>query len=164
MEASTQRTPDTTERHFDMAPKNAATTAALDRFGRYIVAPARDGGIKWFDVSCAHAPLAISDEAGPEVKAMNADLNTLAELPPPVRQAIHRTVVYAINASIHDLLVRLSDESRQKKCTIMLDGVNLFEGAWENMYWPGLEGGLYGEDGWYARFSQYGEYGDRSTS
>jgi hypothetical protein len=132
----------------------------LDRFGREVVVGARDRGIAWFDGMLSNAPRPIPDEVAPEVIAMMADANALAELPSPIQKLVRRTVVLAINATVHEFLVRLSDESREGKGSLVLDGVDLFKAAWDDSYWPGLEGGLYTEDGWYARYSPYGEYGD----
>ncbi len=135
---------------------------ALDRFGQ-IIAAARDRGIKWFDGYTRNRPKPIPDYAAPEAQAIDRDLNAFAELPPPVRELIRRIVVLSVNATVHDLLERLSNECRQSKGAILLDGIDLFHASWDGMYWPGLEGGLYGDDGWYSRFSRYGEYGKETV-
>jgi hypothetical protein len=134
---------------------------ALDRFGQ-IVAIARDQGIEWFD-GYTRSPTPVPDYAAPEAQAIDRDLNTFADLPPPIREFIRRIVVLSVNATVHDLLERFSDECRQSTGAILVDGVDLFHAAWDDRYWPGLQGGLYGDDGWYSRFSRYGEYGNETV-
>lgn len=147
-----------------MKPRDPEIVNALDRFGRDVVVPARDLGLETFDAGIAHAPRTPTAETAPEVQAMIADYNKLAELPPAIQEAIRRIVLLKINSSIHDLLLRLSEEWMDLKCQLTLDGVDLFHGASEEMYWPGLHGGLYTKTGWYSRFSKFGEYGRPNAS
>jgi hypothetical protein len=145
-----------------MAPVNHEVVNALERFGREFVVPARDGGIRKFDggVACANTP--DSPEAAPEARRIDADYAVVAALPEPVKASIRRLLVLSVNASFYYLLEQLSNESRNRNVRLVLDGVDLYNAS-DEVYWPGLEGGLFSDQGWLARFSRYGEYGNTAV-
>ena len=145
-----------------MTPDDQKIVIALDRFGREFVVPARDGGIIKFDAGIACADRTVPPEAGLEVRRICADYAVVAALPEPVKASIRRLLVLSLNASLYYLLEELSNESRNQKLRLVLDGVDLYKASYD-VYWPGLEGGLFTDQGWLARFSRYGEYGDAAV-
>jgi hypothetical protein len=134
-----------------MAPKGSATEAALNRFGCEVIVKARDDAIACHDGALKYAGRPLSQEAAPEVKQIAADYAVLASLSPDVRAVVRRLVVLAGDTAIFYVLKYLDDLGPQ----VVVDGTEIFDC---------VRGELHGlqltDQGWFARFSKYGECGD----
>ena len=144
-----------------MAMSREQLVEAFDNFGREVVVEARDGAIAWFDGVMELGVQPVRDTAVPEVQATQRDHNALASLPPEVQQLFRRLMVGVITETVHHVLWRLSDAGMSSDAKLMYGGVELMPHGENEMGWPALFGGAYTERGWYARFSRYGERGDR---
>ena len=145
-----------------MAISREQLAEAFDNFGREVVVEARDGAIAWFDGVMELGVQPVRDTAVPEVQATQLDHNALASLPPEVQQLFRRLMVGVITETVHHVLWRLSDAGMSSDAKLMYGGVELMPHGENEMGWPALFGGAYTERGWYARFSRYGERGDKS--
>lgn len=63
---------------------------------------------------------------------------------------MRRALISSIDTGIHDFLFKLQQQD-EEGITIVVNGKNLADIS------DGLHGELFTEDGWYQRFSEYGE-------
>ena len=118
------------------------TDPHLDKAGAFLIGHLRDRAIRY-----AEGLLAKKWKA-PAV----ADLQARAAALTPEQAAIARSVTAAaIDAALHDFLFALSEASAfQEGIELRCDGVNVAPLS------DGLQGELYGDTGWIARFSGRG--------
>jgi hypothetical protein len=137
-----------------MASENPLIEAALERFAREVVVAARDSAIWWHDTALANAPRSIPRTAAPDVQAGMADMNQLARMPPEVQRIVRHMVVSAVDSCIHDFLKNL-DDLGYDGATLIVDGVDVLEPVRHELHGYPLT-----DEGWFARFSRYGERGE----
>jgi hypothetical protein len=137
-----------------MALENPLMEAALERFAREVVVAARDAAIWWHDTALASAPRSIPRTAAPEVQADMAEMNRLAAMAPEVQRIVRHMVVSAVDTCIHDFLKNL-DDLGYDGATLIVDGVDVLEPVRHELHGYPLT-----DEGWFARFSKYGEHGE----
>jgi hypothetical protein len=137
-----------------MAPKDSPTEAALNRFGREVIVQARDDTISWHDASIEHANRPVPETAAPEVKQAAADYAALASLSPKLQAMVRRLVVHAADSAIFYVLKYLDDLEPQ----LIVDEQEILKCVWGELH--GLQ---FTDEGWFARFSKYGESGDAAV-
>jgi hypothetical protein len=116
-------------------------------FGKFLVTRLRDPAIKSFDdIAVGHSP-APSD--GPiQQRLAKLDRETLSL----VRECVVRALDGGIGTFLWNLQVAHDDESPD--VVVVVDGQNVAAQS------DGLHGEIWSEDGWFAKFSEYGEHGD----
>ncbi len=116
---------------------------ALDHFGRFITHHLRDAVIRHFD------QLVASHWKAPGVLALQA---ALADMPPEHLVVARRAVVSATDAAVHDFLFQLQEQAAfDNRIHVAVDGIDVVAAS------DGIHGEAYTSDGWYARFSAFGE-------
>ena len=118
----------------------------LDKFGTFLMRNLRDRAIDNYD------RLAQGQWKAPKLQALQQDLAAMTE---DQRRIVRDCVVNALDVGLHDFLFALQERADfENDIQVMVDGKNLAEIS------DGLQGELFGEDGWLARFSAYGEPAD----
>lgn len=115
----------------------------LDDFGRFIAEHLRDRGI--------HHAQVLVDGAwnAPSLQRLQADLRALTT---GQREAVVRTVVSSIDAAVHDFLFAIQEANDDG------EGVQVHvRGAKPASRTDGLHGEIFTNDGWFARYSAFGE-------
>jgi hypothetical protein len=121
----------------------SADREAIDHFGRLVTLHLRDALLDHFD------RLASSFWKTPSLQALQA---ALATLPPDHLALARRAVVSATDAAIHDFLFSLQEQADfENRIRLTVDGIDIVAAS------DGIHGEAYSEDGWYARFSAFGE-------
>jgi hypothetical protein len=147
-----------------VASGEEAAVKALERFGRDVVVNARDRVLEEYDLWLASAPRRKPrPQAAPEVQQRDADDKAIATLPAELQALIRRVAVRSVDGAIHHMLWRLSQEFDFDKATLTFDGVEVLGACEEAMAWNGIYWGIYTDEGWYARFSKFGEDGKSSA-
>ena len=115
----------------------------LDKFGTFLMRNLRDRAIDNYD------RLAQGQWKAPKLQALQQDLAAMTE---DQRRIVRDCVVDALDVGLHDFLFALQERADfENDIQVMVDGKNLAEIS------DGFQGELFGEDGWFARFSAYGE-------
>jgi len=115
----------------------------LDKFGEFIVKTLRDETIEHFDI------LAQGNWKAPALQKLQNELKDFTE---DQISVIKRCIINSIDAGIHSFLFSLQERADfNNDIQIIVDGNNVVEAS------DGIHGEAFGEDGWYARFSKYGE-------
>jgi len=119
----------------------------LDKFGKFIVENMRDKGIKFYE------NLAQGLWKAPSLKLLQEELKQFDE---EQLSIIRQCIVSSIDNSVHDFLFALQESSDMNNdVQIVIDGHNIGELS------DGLQGELYTEDGWYSKYSGFGENGKK---
>jgi hypothetical protein len=137
-----------------MAPKDSPTEAALNRFGREVIVQARDDTLSWHDARLENADCPVQKTAAPEVKQAAADYAMLASLSPEVRAMVRRLVVRATDSALFHVLKYLDDLEPQ----LIVDHHEILKCVWGEIHGLPLT-----DEGWFARYSKYGERGDAAV-
>jgi hypothetical protein len=137
-----------------MAPKGSPIEAALERFGREVIVQARDDTLSWHDAQVKHAPRRVPETAAPEVKQAAADYAALASLSPELRAMIRRLVVRSTDSALFYVLKYLDDLEPQ----LIVDNQEILKCVWGEIHGLPLT-----DEGWFARYSKYGERGDAAV-
>jgi hypothetical protein len=117
--------------------------ASLDKFGSFLMEHLRDRALADLD------RLAAAEGKAPSVQALQKDLASLSE---PQRAVVRRCVSTCIDSAIHDFLFKLQERADfEDDVQVFVDGRNVVALS------DGVHGELFGEKGWQARFSRYGE-------
>lgn len=115
----------------------------LDKFGRFIVENMRDKGIDNYD------KLAKGLWKTPSLQSLQEDLKQFDENQLSI---IRQCVGSSIDTAIHDFLFALQESTDLGQgIEVIVDKTNIAELS------DGLHGEPFGEDGWYAKYSAYGE-------
>ena len=123
------------------------TNNTLDKFGKFIVENMRDKGIEFYD------NLAQGLWKAPSLKLLQEELKQFDE---EQLSIIRKCIVSSIDNSIHDFLFALQESSDMNNdVQIVIDGHNICKLS------DGLQGELYTEDGWYSKYSSFGESGNK---
>ena len=137
-----------------MAPKGSPTEAALERFGREVIVQARDDTLSWHDASVKNAGRPVQKTAAPEVKQAAADYAALASLSPELRAMVRRLVVRSTDSALFYVLKYLDDLEPQ----LIVDNQEILKCVWGEIHGLPLT-----DEGWFARYSKYGERGDAAV-
>lgn len=115
---------------------------ALDKFGRFVMDKLRDKAFGYFEGLVAGL-----------WKSEDAALlqEELARCDPAQVELVRRCVRFAVDSSIHDFLFALQGAGERGDVVVIVEGENVALKS------DGLHGELFGEDGWQARFSKFGE-------
>lgn len=114
----------------------------LDVFGRLLTTQLRDEGIDFAQMAIA------AKWKAPSLQALQQELLRLA---PEHRQTVVACVRAAIDHGIHEFLVGLQAHCDNGELAILHKGVDIASDS------DGLQGEPFTSDGWYSRFSKYGE-------
>lgn len=156
-----------------MAQDEDKVASALDHFGQHVIVWARDFVIDTHDQWVATAPGRESRPwAAVEVQQRDADDKAVAQLPAELQRLIRRVVVRSVDETIHWVLVGLDSHSahnhegeaepNEKSGYAKLEykGIELLSASLDEMAWNGIYWGTGTDEGWYARFSKFGESGN----
>ena len=115
----------------------------LDKFGKFIVENMRDKGIEYYD------KLALGLWKAPSLQSLQEDLKQFDEKQLSI---IRRCIVSTIDDAMHDFLFALQASSDLNHgIQVTINEQNVAELS------DGLNGEPYTEDGWYAKYSSFGE-------
>lgn len=119
----------------------------LNKFGKFIVENMRDKGIEFYD------KLAQDLWKAPSLKLLQEDLKQFNE---EQLLIIRQCIVASIDNSVHDFLFALQESSDMNKdVQVVVDGHDVGKLS------DGLQGELYTKDGWYSKYSSFGENGKK---
>jgi len=114
----------------------------LDTFGQIVVENLRDRAIEFYDI------LAAAQWKAPSLFNLQEELKTLGE---HERTLLRRCIIAALEHGIHDFLFSLQeDRPGIAHVEIFVDGVSIIPLS------DGLQAEIFGEDGWFDRFSKFG--------
>ena len=116
---------------------------SLDKFGQFISEKLRDNQIQFAEDVLA------GEYKSQRLIDLHQQLLSLDDSQKSIVLSFIRTVV---DVGIHDFLFALVERSEfQNDISILVDGEDVVKLS------DGLHGEAYSEDGWYAKFSKYGE-------
>ena len=119
---------------------------SLDKFGAFLMKNLRDRAVD------NHDRLAQGQYKAPKLQALQRDLAGMTE---DQRRIVRACVIDALDVGLHDFLFALQERADfENDIQVMVDGKNVAEIS------DGLQGEIFSEDGWFARFSAYGEPAD----
>jgi hypothetical protein len=119
-----------------------APMSAKDRFGLFIMTKLRDRAIRTVDVLLA------GEGKAPSIQQLQ---NELAALTKDQKDLIRRCVIDSVDDAVHDFLFALQEQTDDELgIAVLVDGENPAQLS------DGLQGELFGEEGWMARFSKFG--------
>lgn len=121
----------------------------LDKFGRFIVENMRDKGIDYYD------KLTQGFWKVPSLQSLQEELKQFDEKQLSI---IRQCIVSTLDDAIHDFLFALQVSSDlDRGIQVIVDGQNVAELS------DGLNGEPYAEDGWYDKYSSFGENGENKN-
>ncbi|MBD7966648.1 hypothetical protein [Paenibacillus gallinarum] len=116
---------------------------AIDEFGKVLMNDLRDKSIDFFEL------LVGRKWKSPSLQKLQTDLQSFNE---EQIEIIRRILIRSVDSGIHDFLFKLQDQADfDNEIEITIQGVNIISAS------DGLHGELFTEDGWYVKFSKYGE-------
>jgi hypothetical protein len=122
--------------------------ASLDKFGRFVMENLRDRCIDDCD------RLSAAQWKAPRVQALQSALATFSTEQAAV---MRRCFVACIDTAIHDFLFKLQERADfEDDIQVLVDGANVVGLS------DGIHGESFGEDGWQARFSRFGQAPDEA--
>jgi hypothetical protein len=114
-----------------------------NRFGEFLMTTLRDEAIDFFDRLAAGRMKSYRD------KTLADDL---ARLTPEQREIARRSVIAALDHGLHDFLFALSEgQELGASVAVTVDGRNVAEQS------DGLHGELFGDSGWFSKYSRHGQ-------
>lgn len=115
---------------------------ALDAFGRIISQHLRDPAIDYVD------GLIAGHWKAPALQPLQQAVSNLAT---DQQQVMRRVVIAAIDAAVHDFLFHLQQQRDfDDNIRLLANDVDVVDES------DGLQGEVFGDDGWFARFSAFG--------
>lgn len=115
----------------------------LDIFGKLLMKSFRDRALYQLDT------LIEGKFNVPSLQKLQESLSTMNEND---KEILIQTCIESLDSGIHDFLFALQESSDNKDgIEIIVNGKNIAELS------DGLQGELFTEDGWFAKFSKYGE-------
>lgn len=124
----------------------------VDQLGKFLMEDLRDRAISHCDA------LLESRSNAPSRFKLRNDLGSLSE----EQQAIvRRCVIFCVDDAIHDFLFRLHErDDSEAQIRLSVDGADVDVLGQDR--WGGLHYGPFGEDGWQALYSRYGQQPDEA--
>jgi hypothetical protein len=120
----------------------------LGELGELLMTRLRDRGIDYVDA------LLEKKWKAPSLEKIQADLQLLS---PEQQKLVRRAVVSAMDHAVHDFLFALQEaHEKDGRIAVLVDGENVAAKS------DGLHGELFGDGGWFARFSTHGEPADEA--
>ena len=117
-----------------------------DKFGAFIMKKLRDEAIDYYD------GLARKHWKAPGLQPLQVALATMT---PEQRAVVRRCIISSVDAALHSFLFGLGEaHDRNEGIAVTVDGKNIVEQS------DGLHGELFGDDGWYGRYSKHGQPSD----
>ena len=118
----------------------------LDFFGAFLVVKLRDRALSCFD------NLSTGHWKAPALQKLQSDM---AKMPVAHREIARRAIVECIDDAIHDFLFALQEQADfENRIIIAVDGIDIVKAS------DGIHGEQFGDDGWFAKYSQYGKHPD----
>lgn len=122
---------------------DATSIDPLSEFGRVLMVELRDRGIDRLD------RLLAAKAKAPALQKLQGELESLD---PKQRALLRRAFVTSLDSALHDFLFALQEQNDSGgRVAVLVDGSRIAEAS------DGLHGGLFTEDGWFARYSMHGE-------
>jgi hypothetical protein len=119
---------------------------ALDAFGNFVMKNLRDPALEFAELALA------GKWKAPRIKKLQAELKDLNE---EQRALIRRVVRSSVDSAIHDFLFAIQKAHDLEQGTrVVVAETNVAAVS------DGLHGEPFGEDGWQARFSKFGQAPD----
>ena len=122
---------------------------ALDEFGKFVMTHLRDRGIDHLD------RLLAAQWKAPSLVKIQDELQALT---PEQRGLARRACVQSLDSAIHDFLFALQEQTDLADAHIAVTVADQNIAAMSD----GLQGELFTNNGWYARYSAYGEPPDEA--
>jgi hypothetical protein len=119
----------------------SVASEALDRFGEIVTVQLRDHALDDLDGMFAGRWKA------PAVQSLQREM---ARLSAPQQETVRRAVKKVVEAAIHDFLFALQEEHEFGRLDLRIDGVDIIAAS------DGIHGEMFGETGWFTRFSAFG--------
>jgi hypothetical protein len=120
----------------------------LDKFGEFVMKKLRDPAINNVE------GLLRSHWKAPALKKLQS---SLTKLTPKEKELVRRCVVQSIDTAIHDFLFAVQERADfENDIEIRVDGKNIVPLS------DGIHGEAYGDEGWQARFSDFGAAPDEA--
>jgi hypothetical protein len=118
----------------------------VEKFGQFVINKLRDRAIDFYD------GLAAGRWKSDRTQELQAGL---ARLTDAQRLLIRRCVIAAVDDGLHNFLFALGvAHDFEEGIAVVVDGCNIAEHS------DGLQGELFGEDGWFAKYSKQPEVGE----
>jgi hypothetical protein len=115
----------------------------LDKFGKFLMQNVRDEAIRYYE------DLARGHLKAPSVASLQEELGSMSDWQ---RVIVWRCVRVSVDVAIGSFLFKLQEQADfENEIQVLVDGVNVVESS-EALHWE-----PYGEDGWEAKYSAYGE-------
>ena len=122
----------------------------VHKFGEFLVKNLHDEAIGFFE------QLALGQWKAPALQPLQ---KALASLTPPQREIIRECVRRSLVAGLHRFLFALGEaHDIDQGITVLVDGADIAEQS------DGLQGEIFGDDGWLAKYSKYGHHAARRIS
>ena len=118
----------------------------LDIAGKFIMKHFRDNALSKLDA------LLKGEVNAPGLLALQNSIDSLGS---EEKEILKKACIESFDSGLHDLLFALQEATNNNQdIKILVNGKNLAELC------DGLQGELYTEDGWFSKFSAYGEVGE----
>jgi hypothetical protein len=125
-----------------LAEFNNEAMTPLDKFGKFFVQNLRDKALENLEF------MLVAWWKAPELQTIQSNL---AELPPDARALVREVVEKVLTAAMHDLLFAFQEShDGGTGIEVIVDGKPAAELS------DGLQGEIFGEDGWIVRYSKFG--------
>jgi hypothetical protein len=121
-----------------MAPEDS-----LDKFGKFIVENLRDHAINYAEL------LLKNHWRAPSLLDLQAQLGNFSA---DQKETVKATVIATSDRAIHSFLIKLQERANfENEIQIIVNGENVVELS------DGIHAEAYSDEGWYAKYSKYGE-------
>lgn len=115
----------------------------LAAFGQLVALRLRDPAVEGFENFCK------GNIKAPALLDLQKEVQALS---PEVQSIVHRCLISAIDGAIHDFLFSLQEgECGTHSIEVAVGGESVSELS------DGLHGEIFGDEGWFAKFSAYGQ-------
>lgn len=113
-----------------------------EQFGQFVISKLRDGPLDRIDAVLS------GTTKFPRLRPLSEAVATMTQ---DQREVVRRCVRMALDQGLHDFLFALGEShDMEKGIEVLIDGENIAEQS------DGLAGELFGENGWFARYSKHG--------
>ena len=120
---------------------------SVETFGEFLMLKLRDNALESFE------SLRKGRERAPSLQKLQADLATLSKTQ---QEIVQRTLVSCLDSGLHDFLFALQERRDfEADISLTVNGVDIVDeeaGQHEGIHYE-----LFDEDGWFAKYSDFGE-------